>query len=365
MAKHEPHILEDSHNWQTALLTMEWGDDLKRLQSWVTGRTVAPHWREFVSNWLSSSNRDTFRVPTLTQILERCMDSWLSNTNSYFLRHPETTTWHEHAGLGHYVRLLTMIVRENMASNGIWKMAYNQSVKRYFEKALIIANCMREDWAQKGPVYKHFQSTRLAQNSQSLPRSESTRTVSITNGIKPAASPKDAPNGIFQAHNTANGSSNRNPNGKDKDTVPRPQSNGAQKPGQAQTTEKDHIKAGPRVAESESDKPRKFLKSLEEDLDREHELKEIELKKKLVEKNRPARKDTEPGEIIENVTPSKRAATDDKAGTLKKRKSDEVQNSSPELPRGLSSLLSADGRPIGGASRPLDPPGKTNGEASE
>ena len=355
--------MEDSHNWQTALLTMEWGDDLKRLQNWVTGRTFAPHWREFVSTWLQSPIRDATRVPTLTQILNRCMDSWLSNTNSYYLSRPDMTSWHEHCGLGYHVRLLTMIVRENMASNGIWEIVSGKFVKRYFEKALIIANCMQEDWAQKGPVYRHFQSSRSTANSQNQPRGETTRTASLANGHKPASSSsKDISTGSAQAQSTIAGSNHHDINDKDQTKTPKKQAGDIRKPDQSQANDKTHAKPGNQVSESELDKPRDFLKSLEEDLDRDREQKELEFKRKAVEKSRLARKDTEPGEITEYTTPVKRAAPDDQVGMLKKRKSDEVKTENSELPRGLSSLLSAERRPISGPVKMSEAQAKMNGE---
>ena len=147
----------DSPHWQTALLMLDWGDQLGKLESWITGRTVAPHWTEFVKNWLQGNQNNT-RIPPLTQILKGCMNAWTQNTNEYYLKVPDTSSWNERDGLGHYIRLLTMIVRENMASNGIWKVVSGQELEKCFRKALVISNCLREEWVRKGSLYEHFRA---------------------------------------------------------------------------------------------------------------------------------------------------------------------------------------------------------------
>lgn len=86
------------------------------------------------------------------------MDAWTQNTNEYYLKVPDTSNWNERDGLRHYIRLLTMIVRENMASNGIWRIVSGHELEKYFQRALVVANCLRDEWARKGSLYEHFRA---------------------------------------------------------------------------------------------------------------------------------------------------------------------------------------------------------------
>ena len=148
--------MTDSPHWQTALLTLDWGDNLSRLETWIRGRTITPHWTEFEKNWLIRSEGS--KIPSLSHIISGCMQAWKDGTNEYYIKHPNISHWHEKEGLGHYIRLLTMIVRENMATNAVWPIVNAKDVQQYFQKALVIVNCMREEWSQKGPLYLHYQS---------------------------------------------------------------------------------------------------------------------------------------------------------------------------------------------------------------
>ena len=147
--------MADSPHWQTALLTLDWGDDLARLERWIAGPTFSPHWIEFETNWLARFS-EVSKVPSLSRIILGCLEAWKGRTNEYYIKCPDTKAWNERDGLGHYIRLLTMIVWENMASNAIWPVVESKEVRRYFEKALVIVNCMREEWTRQGSLYTKF-----------------------------------------------------------------------------------------------------------------------------------------------------------------------------------------------------------------
>ena len=159
--------MTDSPHWQTALLTLDWDDDLSRLENWIRGRTFAPHWTEFERSWLRRYSEIT-KVPPLSHILKGCLEAWAGGANDYYIKHPDSSLWHERDGLGHYIRILTMIVRENMATNGIWPIESGREVRRYFEKALVLVNCMREEWTRKGLLYEHFQKVQAQREGESM-----------------------------------------------------------------------------------------------------------------------------------------------------------------------------------------------------
>ena len=150
--------MTDSPHWQTALLTLDWGDNLTKLETWIRGRTFAPHWTEFDRNWLRRSSVNA-KLPPISRIITGSEDAWRSGANDYWIKHPNTLGWNDNEGLGHYIRLLTMIVRENTAINAIWPKATSKDIRRYFEKALVIVNCMREEWKHKGTLYEYFHAT--------------------------------------------------------------------------------------------------------------------------------------------------------------------------------------------------------------
>ena len=149
--------MTDATHWQTALLTLDWGDDLTRLERWIRGHTFIPHWTEFERNWLRRCSEHT-RMLSLSKIINGCMDAWISGSNEYYVKHPNVASWSENDGLGHYIRVLTMIVRENMATNAVWAIVETKGVRRYFEKALVLVNCMKEEWNRKGSLYQHYRS---------------------------------------------------------------------------------------------------------------------------------------------------------------------------------------------------------------
>ena len=164
MAETDHHMLADLPSWQTAVMILRW-PNLKELQKFVTGNTFSPHWREFEANWLASTHADAGKAPSHLEIFKECLKSWHSGRNDYYLMQPETSSWDDNLGLGHYIRLLTMVVRENSASNGIWNpIKRDTELESCFEQVYMLANCMREEWARKGKLYDHFKAT-----SQMLP----------------------------------------------------------------------------------------------------------------------------------------------------------------------------------------------------
>lgn len=187
---------------------------MKKLQQFLTSRTFAPHWREFELNWLASGSSDTEKAPPFNTIISKCRESWDSGSNEYYLLKPDRSAWNKDLGLGHHVRLLTMIVRENMASNGIWTIAEGDQLQRYFENAYVVVNSMREEWRHGGKLYEYFRSSNRGQYPQALSRREHNPAISssnsTTNNQRPSTkgsgqnprTPSSAPNGHQSSFNS-------------------------------------------------------------------------------------------------------------------------------------------------------------------
>ena len=151
--------LLDPSRWISTSVLLGWGSDMKKLQDLITGRTFAPHWKEFEANWLASGSANPQDIPDFDTLTSRCKEEWDSNRNDFYLMRPDVSEWHKNQGMGHFIRLLTMTVRENMASNGIWTTAQGEQLQKYFQNAYIIANSMKEEWIQKGKLYEYFRTT--------------------------------------------------------------------------------------------------------------------------------------------------------------------------------------------------------------
>ena len=192
MVDMEQHLLGDSSRWLSVSVLLGWSYDMRKLQEFLTSRTFAPHWREFELNWVMLNGSDGHSPPAFNTIISSCQEAWASGRNDYFLMQPETSSWNKESGLGHYIRLLTMIVRENMASNGIWALAEGEQLQKHFESAYVVVSAMREEWAQKGKLYEHFKATNKGRYNQDLLKREQTRAVSSRTVLaKPAPSSKE------------------------------------------------------------------------------------------------------------------------------------------------------------------------------
>ena len=182
MVDPDQHLLGDSSRWLSASIVLGWGSDMRKLQDFLTSRTFAPHWREFEANYFMPVVANSPSPPPFNTIISSCKEAWESGRNEYYLTQPDTTNWKDGSGLGYYVRLLTMIVRENMATNGMWPRAEGELLQKHFESAYVIVNAMREEWIQKGKLYEHFRATNGGRYNQDLIRRQQTLTVSTASG---------------------------------------------------------------------------------------------------------------------------------------------------------------------------------------
>ena len=73
-------------------------------------------------------------------------------------------------GLGYYIRLLSMIVRENMSVEGTWKITKEgKALEGYFTEAYALVNCMRDEWKNKGKLYGYLINPELGLWAQEVP----------------------------------------------------------------------------------------------------------------------------------------------------------------------------------------------------
>ena len=177
-------VLDNTTRWLGASIIMGWGHDFKKLQDFIMGRTFAPHWREFEVNWLNSNNTGQ-KVPPFEAVIPGCMQGCESGRNDYYIVQPDASQWSKNDGLGHYIRLLTMIVRENMATNGIWEIASGEGLRRHFETAFLLVNCMRDEWLAKDKLYEHFRATNRGKYQDVLLRyAQTSATSRLSNGAR-------------------------------------------------------------------------------------------------------------------------------------------------------------------------------------
>lgn len=169
MSNEKETLLLDSPSWQTTAM-IYWNGELNKLQDFVTSSTFAPHWREFDFYWLISGHEDIKASPPPREMIEQCIKEWTSGRIRYYMIRPDRASWKERTGLGHYVRLLSMIVRENMAVDGTWKVTEDEKVlEGYFTEAFALINCMRDEWKNKGKLYGYLIDPKLGLWVQEVP----------------------------------------------------------------------------------------------------------------------------------------------------------------------------------------------------
>lgn len=289
---------------------------MDKLQEFVTGRTFSPHWREFELNWLMSGKADVQKVPPFTNIIAKCKEAWDTGRNDYYLVQPDNSDWHKDHGLGHYVRLLTMIVRENMAANGIWAVAEGEQLQRYFENAYIVTNSMREEWIQKGKLYEHFRATNHGQYTQGLRQREQTRAVSLFNGT--TSPPRSNVNGENQVQKNASVAGVKDPSNPSNHVE---NSDGATSSQNSISTPLESSaaqlieKSGRVKQESLAEKENSFLDSLEADLAK---------RRAAVQATVPTGAAAQP--VPQSTGPRKRPVPDGHDKDAKRKKSDEVMS---------------------------------------
>ena len=192
MSKEKVQLLLDSPSWQTTAM-IYWSGELKKLQDFVTSNTFIPHWREFDLYWLMSGHEDTKSSPAPREMIEQCIKEWNSGRMLYYIIRPDRTSWKENTGLGYYVRLLSMLVRENMAVDGAWKVTKEaKALEGYFTEAYALVNCMRDEWKNKGKLYGYLTNPGLGLWVQEVPFNRE----SLMTGFK-APTPTPAKNIAF------------------------------------------------------------------------------------------------------------------------------------------------------------------------
>ena len=299
--------LLDPSRWIPPSLIMGWGSDLNKLQDFLTGRTFVPHWNEFELNWLASNNEGLHSPPPFDEMIRRSKQAWDSGQNSYYLIQPDTSGWHDKQGLGHYIRLLTMIVRENMAANGIWAIASSgDQLQSYFQQASVVTISMREEWTQKGKLFQHFKAR--GDGQRSLQPGDVAQP-------KPGESTEALSSGVPQTEELVSISepnSQSSSLGSDPETQ---QIDTSRKDTATSASSKEYIDDEPLFVKQESlaDKENNFLESLD-----------IELSKKRVEVHNTLPGKTDPYVLADVQPAKKRVASDGLGAETKRRRSDGV-----------------------------------------
>ena len=289
---------------------------MHKLQAFLTSRTFAPHWREFELNYLMPIAANSTSPPPFNTIIALCKEAWESGRNDYYLMQPDISAWNKNSGLGHYVRLLTMLVRENMATNGMWPPAEGDLLQKHFESAYVIVNAMREEWIQKGKLYEHFKATNRGRYNEDLRRREQTMTVSTASTT--ASSSKATGIGESQKQKkmeppTTNGHSITS-NGV-KATKDVTQAKSVTTPTQSSKSVPSTDKQTPIKQETLAEKETNFLDSLN-----------AELMKKKVEVQKTIPSTTSDQAMPSPTAARKRANSDEYNAAHKRRRSDDLED---------------------------------------
>ena len=314
----DQHLLGDSSRWLSASIVLGWGSDMRKLQDFLTSRTFAPHWREFEANYFMSVVANSPSPPPFNTIISSCKEAWESGRNDYYLMQPDTTNWKDGSGLGYYVRLLTMTVRENMATNGMWLPAEGDLLQKHFESAYVIVNAMREEWIQKGKLYEHFRATNGGRYNQDLIRRQQTLTVSTASGT--TSSSKTSAVGESQKQRRteppATNGQPATPNGV-KPTQDVAQSNSLISPAQASGSAPPSTGDKPTPIKQETlvETENKFLDSLN-----------AELMKRRAEVEKTVPSTASQQSMPSHTVARKRANSDEYNATHKRRRSDDLED---------------------------------------
>jgi hypothetical protein len=151
-------VYDNHRTWEQTAQDFGWPQQIDRLQAFILSPRFRPHWLEFCHAWLDTPAiaAGSHIGPNEATLLNYAAGMWDGRTDTHTARAPlpvDKWGWDRALGLGHHVRLLSLVVEDCVADGGIWAPVPRWEIVGYLRRVYAVVRMMKADWGRKGRMY--------------------------------------------------------------------------------------------------------------------------------------------------------------------------------------------------------------------